>query len=95
MDETAWIIKRIAAGLVKIRDLLDMNEKNGWGPDGQKIAENSRTRMNLKFEVDSSRPDTDVHIPNFSYLGMMILEFELRQPGIETTAIVDLNGGNR
>jgi len=26
---------------------------------------------------------------------MMILEFELRQPGIETTAIVDLNGGNR
>ena len=60
-----------------------------------KSSENSRTRMNIKFEVDGSRPDTDVHIPNFSYLGMMILEFELRQPGIETTAIVDLNGGNR
>ena len=36
MDETVWIIKQIAAGRLKNRDSLDINEKNGWGPDGQK-----------------------------------------------------------
>ena len=32
-----WTIKRIAAGRPKLRDSLDIHEKNGWRPDGPKF----------------------------------------------------------
>ena len=61
-DGTRWIIKRIVAGRLKFEVWLTQMKRLGGGRTA-KSSENSRTRMNIKFEVDGSR-----HIPIFSWL---------------------------